>query len=110
MASNSSTSFVGILARLFWMMAGPAALLLLAYTLAENQKGWFAPSSIAFLVVLAVVVITRWLDPLTSEGEPVTHAHLRRYTLIVLGIGLTAWAVANLIGNHWLATAVTTPG
>ena len=104
MASPPSTSIIGVLSRLFWMMAGPATLLLLAYTLAENEKGWFAPSSIAFLVVLAVVVIARWLDPQTSDGEPTTPAHLRRFTVSTVGIGLVAWAVVNLLGNHWLAS------
>jgi len=103
MAINQSSSLVGILARVFWMMVGPAILMLLAYSLTGNAKGWFAPSSIAFLVVLAAVTITRWLDPRTSEGEPTTPAHLRRYTVSTVGIGLVAWAVANLVGNHWLA-------
>jgi hypothetical protein len=86
------------------MMAGPATLLLLAYTLAENQKGWFAPSSIAFLVVLAAVIIARWLDPQTSDGERTTPVHLRRFTVSTAGIGLAAWVVVNLLGNHWLAS------
>jgi hypothetical protein len=103
MASDQSTSFLGILARLFWMMVGPAILMLLAYSLTGNAKGWFAPSSIAFLAVLAAVTIARWMDPRTSEGAPTTSAHLRRYTVSTLGIGLVAWVVANLLGNHWLA-------
>lgn len=104
MASNQSTSLIGIFARLFWMMAGPAILLLLAYTLASNEKGWLAPSSIAFLVVLAGVVIARWLDPHTSEGEPTTPAHLRKYMVSTVGMGLLAWVIANLLGNHLLAS------
>jgi hypothetical protein len=103
MATNQSTSLVGIFARLFWMMVGPAILMLLAYSLTDDAKGWFAPSSITFLVVLAAVTITRWLDPRTSDGEPATRAHLRRYTVSTVGIGLVAWAIANLVGNHWLA-------
>jgi hypothetical protein len=59
---------------------------LLAYTLTESEKGWFAPSSIAFLIVLAAVIIARWLDPHTSDGEPTTPAHLRWFTV-------SAWAL-----------------
>lgn len=103
MASTQPTSGMVILVRLVWMLLGPAILLLLAYSLATSQKGWLAPASIAFLVVLVVVVIARWLDPNTSEGEPTTSAHLRRYTVTTIGTGLAAWAVANLLGNHWLA-------
>lgn len=84
------------------MFIGPATLLLLAYTLATNQKGWFGAASITFLVILMVVMVSRWFDPQTSEGEPTTSAHLRRYTISTLGAGLAAWLVANLLGNHWL--------
>ena len=104
MSSPHSTSPIGIVARLFWMLAGPAALLLLAFSLAGKQDGWFSSQSIAFLVVLAAVIATRWLDPQTSEGEPTTGAHLRKYSATAVGVGLVAWAVANLLGNHWLAS------
>jgi hypothetical protein len=104
MATNQSTSIAALFARFFWMFAGPATLLLLALNLADNDKGWFAPSSIAFLVVLAAVIFIRWLDGQTSEGEPVNANHLRKYTLIALAVGAGMWAVANLVGNHWPAS------
>lgn len=86
------------------MLAGPAALLLLAFSLADKKDGWFSSQSIAFLVVLAAVIVTRWLDPQTSEGEPTTGAHLRMFTATAVGVGMAAWAVANLLGNHWLTS------
>jgi hypothetical protein len=104
MASNQSTSLLGVFTRITWMMAGPAILLLLAYSLVTNEKGWLAPSSVAFLVVLIAVVLARWLDPLTSEGETATAAHLRRYTLMALGIGIAVWAIVNVLGNHWFVS------
>ena len=84
------------------MLAGPAALLLLAFSLAGKKEGWFSSQSIAFLVVLAAVIVTRWLDPQTSEGEPTTGAHLRMFTATAVVVGLAAWAIANMLGNHWL--------
>ena len=86
------------------MLAGPAALLLLAFSLAGKQDGWYSSQSIAFLVVLTAVIATRWLDPQTSEGEPTTGAHLRMFTVIAFGIGLGAWAIANMLGNYWRAS------
>jgi hypothetical protein len=103
MSSPHFTSPIGIVARLFWMLAGPAALLLLAFSLAGKKDGWFSSQSIAFLVVLAAVIATRWLDPQTSDGEPTTGAHLRMFTVMAVGVGLAAWAIANVLGNHWLA-------
>lgn len=86
------------------MLAGPAALLLLAFSLAGKKDGWFSSQSIAFLVVLAAVIATRWLDPQTSEGEPTTGAHLRMFTAAAVGVGLAAWAIANVLGNYWRAS------
>jgi hypothetical protein len=86
------------------MLAGPAALLLLAFSLAGKQDGWFSSQSIAFLVVLAAVIATRWLDPQTSDGEPTTGAHLRMFTATAVGVGLAAWAIANMLGNYWRAS------
>jgi hypothetical protein len=97
MSSSQTTSFVAIVARLIWMLAGPAALLLMAYSLLRNENGWLSSQSIAFLVVLAVVIIARWFDPQTSEGQPTTTAHLRTFTAAAAGIGLAAWAVTNVI-------------
>ena len=104
MSSPHSTSPIGIVARLFWMLAGPATLLLLAFSLAGKKDGWFSSQSIAFLVVLAAVIATRWLDPQTSDGEPTTGAHLRMFTATAVGVGLAAWAIAIMFGNHWLAS------
>jgi hypothetical protein len=104
MTLNPSTSFIGIFVRLFWMMIAPAVLLLLAYSLTQNAKGWFAPSSIAFLAVLLACLLARRLDPLTSEGTPTTSTHIRRYTIGLLSIGLSVWVIANLLGRYWLAS------
>jgi hypothetical protein len=104
MASTESTSALGILNRMVWMFIGPATLVLVAYGLATNPKGWLGTSGIVFLVTLLVVIAARSFDPHTSEGEPTTSAHLRRYSIITFGIGLAAWAVANMLGNHWPAS------
>ena len=95
MASFQTTSLRAIAARLLWMMAGPAILLLLGLWLATNSDVWLSRSSIAFLVLLGAVVLARWCDPYTAEGTPVSTKQLRRYTVGALGIGLAGWAAAN---------------
>jgi hypothetical protein len=103
MASNQSTSGFQVFVRVFWMMIGPGILSILALTIAEGHKGWFAARSIAFLVVLIVVTIARRLDPLTPDGEPATQGDFRWYTVFTMSLGLAAWIFANLLGNHLLA-------
>lgn len=106
-SSPHSSELVGV-ARIFWIMIGPAVLVLLGMGIVTRGNGWFTPQDIAFLAVLGVVVAARWYEfhggsPQTSTGEPATPAHLRRFVLCALTAGLGAWIVANLIGNYWLA-------
>jgi hypothetical protein len=97
MATNQSSSVIAAFARLFWIFAGPAALILLAFTNARKDEDWFAPASTAFLIVLMGVIVARRLDPSNSYGEPATPAEFRTFSGGVLVAGLLAWVIANLV-------------
>ena len=99
MASNQPVSGLAVLARIFWMMAGPAILLLSAYIAYTTGKGWLSPASITFLVVLAAVVGARCVDPQTADGEPSTTADLQRFAGKTIAAGLVVWAAANFLGS-----------
>lgn len=91
------------LARLVWFLFGPMLLLVFAILIAEKGGGWLGPLSLAFLAILAMTVLARWLDfrgglARTAEGTPATPAHLRRYVMASLLIGFAVWTIANLIG------------
>jgi hypothetical protein len=100
MEANRSSGLVA-LARLFWMLIGPAILFMLAGTIAGNDTGWFAPASIAFLVILPVMIAARWMDGDNSYGDPTTPAEVTTYTIGAIIVGLALWVVANFAGNHW---------
>jgi hypothetical protein len=100
-SSNETTSLRQVVVRMFWMMLGPGVLALLLFNIAGQGKGWLATSSIAFLVVLGGVILARSFDPRNSFGEPSTTADFRRYAVGALGLGVAAWALANLLGIHW---------
>lgn len=90
---------------MFWIMLGPGILFLLGLSIARGGGGWFTLKDIAFVAVLAGLVLGRFVefrggDPRTATGEPATREHLRRYIVLILTIGLGVWIVANLIGNH----------
>ena len=104
MASKQPTSLAVTLARMFWILIGPAFLSIAAIAIAENHKGWFAPRSIAFLVVLALVIVARWLDPDTSDGAPITSSQLQKYFILTIVLGMAGWAAANMLGDYWQAT------
>lgn len=102
-----TTPVVPALARLFWMMIGPLVLILLTFVILQMGQGWLTAADIAFLAILAGVILARWLEfqggqPQTATGEPATPAHLRRFIVAALPIGLGIWVIANLLGNHWL--------
>ena len=95
----------GCFARIVWFLFGPMALLVLALMIAEKRGGWLGLSSIAFLVILVVTVVTRWVDlrggnSLTAEGKPATVADVRRFTAISLIVGMAVWCAANVIGQR----------
>lgn len=107
MAPNPTTSFSALFGRLYWMMIGPMILTLLAVTIINIGSGWFTLADFAFLALVGGLILGRWLEfrggaPLTYTGEPASPAHLQRFVLWTIIVGLTAWVIANLIGNHWL--------
>lgn len=102
---ENSTSGSAPLGRMIWMMIGPATLFLLGLNIVLNGGGWLSKKNIAFLAVLGVMIIGRFLefrggDPRTASGEPATRDHLRRYIMLVLVTGLGVWTIVNLIGNR----------
>lgn len=108
MQSTGTNSALVLLGRVFWMFLGPMILVFLGYSIVRIGNGWFTPADIAFLVVVGVLVLARWLEvrggnPQTASGEPATPEQFRRYILLAPLVGIMVWIGANLIGNHWLA-------
>jgi hypothetical protein len=109
MSTEHAPSLSLFLSRIVWMMFGPLFLLLCAGKVISTGNGWFTPADIAYFVVLAVTIFARWFEflkgnPQTSTGEPATPADLQRYVLTMLALGGGVWVIANLFGNHLLAS------
>lgn len=105
--SQLSNSSLVLFSRIFWMAIGPGILALLTLIIIDQGLGWFTTVDMAYLAVLGVLVVARWIefqggDPHTSTGEPATPSDLRRYALYAMIIGLITWIVANFIGIHLL--------
>jgi hypothetical protein len=106
-SSQQTTALVPFLSRVFWGVFGPLILLLCLFQIVSSGGGWFTQVNIIFLGVLVGLLVARWLDfragnPLTATGQPATTAHLRRYALKTLLIGVGVWVMANLMGNYWV--------
>jgi hypothetical protein len=104
---DDSTSLSDVVARIFWMMVGPLSLALLAFTIIRIGSGWLTWADLGYMAVLAGMLVARWLEfrgghPRTTDGQPATPIHLRRYIQSAVPLALGMWVVANVIGNHML--------
>ncbi len=107
MSDAPVTSIKVVLARLFWMLLGPAFLTICLYRIATAGTGWTTFADLVYFVILGGMILGRWVEfragnPRTSTGEPAAPADLRRYVLAVAAGGLLLWVVANVVGNHLL--------
>jgi hypothetical protein len=107
MENLRETSASAFLGRIFWMMAGPLCLTLLAFNIIQSGSGWLTWTDLAYLAVLGGMLLARWLEfrggnPRTADGQPATWDHLRHYVQAMVPIGLAVWAMANVMGNHLL--------
>jgi hypothetical protein len=105
MVNRSAHPAAGFVGRLTWMLIGPAALFLTGLAVVRGS-GWLTWPDLAYMAALGVTILGRWVeylagDPRTADGEPATAAHVRRYSLAAVVIGLGVWAALNVWANHW---------
>jgi hypothetical protein len=108
MTEEISSPDAAPLARLFWMMIGPILLFILAFANTMDRNGWHSGADIGFFIVLIATVYARWREyraggAQTADGQPATPAQVHRFIAATLAIGLAVWAIANAIGNYWMA-------
>jgi hypothetical protein len=106
-AASHTTAPSAALGRIVWMMLGPLLLIVAGFAIVSAADGWTALSDIAYLVILAAMLVGRWLEfrggqPERADGEPATASDLTRYLLVAPVIGLAGWVLANLVGNGLL--------
>ena len=95
-----------LVGRVFWMMLGPALLLVcIAIILNAPGAGWRTTIDLAYFLVLAATIGGRFIEhgggsPRNGLGEPATAWELRRYVLVAVPLAIAAWCVANYIANR----------
>jgi hypothetical protein len=108
MAERTTPGYAGF-ARLYWMFLGPMLSLLALISVVNDGGGWVTTRNLVFFAMAALLLVCRWAefhagDARTSEGEPATPAHLRRYLLMAALLGAAAWIAANLAGRFVAGT------
>ena len=90
----------GLVVRMIWLLAGNAALFMLAIFI--FQKRDFSAFDVGFWAIVAVLVLLRYIDitrlkGLTSNSEPATLKHWRRYVIRLLVASAAMWGLAHAI-------------
>jgi hypothetical protein len=98
------------LARLFWLYAGPMIMLLTSFSIVRAGSGWTTYLDAVFLVVLGLTIFARWYELHSGHGcdgfgNPVTMAVFPKYLGLIVPVAVAAWVIANMLGNHILASA-----
>jgi hypothetical protein len=92
----------GCLARVLWMVAGNIALVLVLMSVARSPTWTLGPLDVFFWACLVGLVLVRYVDVTrlngrTTEGEPATMAHFRRYAAGLTTLGGAAWSAAQSV-------------
>lgn len=104
--TTGRTSTLGALLRLYWMLVGNAGAFLIAASEIHDRTHLVWKDALFVALVLSLP-LARWLDArkfggTTADGEPVTAAGLRRYTIAVLAIFTVIGIGFHLVRAYWL--------
>lgn len=94
-------------ARITWLFFGPMVAAILLAAIVVRGTGWLTTLDLAFAVVLALMLIGRWVEQrsgaaTTYTGEPATRGDFRAYMTWAPLAGAALWTTANIFGNHLL--------
>ncbi len=108
MVAIRSDAQLAAVGRIFWMMVGPACLLVCTVLIMNpSGTGWHTGADIVYWVALVGMLLGRWLEhsggnPRNGLGQPATADDLRRYLIVATAVGATVWVAANILSNHVL--------
>ena len=91
------------LCRIYWMIFGNLALFVLLVLIFEKRIPFFSGIDVACGMILASLILVRYVDirylgGTTTDAEPTTLSHWRRYAATLTGIVVAAWVAAHLAG------------
>ena len=93
----------GCLLRLVWMLAGHGVLLVLLLVITQSDRGLLSLVSVAFWVVVGLVVWARHVDvtrcngTMTDGETPATLGDFKRFRSWLVGISGAAWVLAHAL-------------
>jgi hypothetical protein len=100
-----STSSLGCLLRVYWMLGGVAVFMFSGLWIAvSSDSAWFCAIDVLFGAGLFSAILARYLDichfnGTKATGEPATMNDWRRYAILMLVVGCAVWGLAH--GVAW---------
>jgi|GEM_PF-1768706 len=90
------------LPRLYWMLLGPALMVVTAALIAKHTSWSLGWRDIVFWGAIGSLIGVRHLDVhrfggKSADGTPVTGRDLRRHTMIIAAVGLLLWVLAHSV-------------
>jgi len=100
----------GFGARLWWMFFGNVVLAFSIIFIVQNGGGFFQTADWVFWIILASLVLIRYLDirfldGCTGVGEPATIAHWIKYAALLTALSTALWVLAHAAGYLFVARA-----
>jgi hypothetical protein len=100
MTERPINSFAVFFSRLTWMIFGPVMLLLVLSAISRTAESAMSVADFVFFGILAAMIACRFYEfrtgqALTASGDPMTHAIVVRYSLIVVLLGVVAFAIVK---------------
>ncbi|HVC93128.1 MAG TPA: hypothetical protein VND64_05525 [Pirellulales bacterium] len=104
---HGTSSLRLLVARLTWMLIGPATLVIIGLKIASAGDGWLTRLDAIFFGVVGMILMARWSELKSGEGrdsfgEPSTIATFPRFVRTFAAVAIAAWTIANIMGNHIL--------
>lgn len=99
---GAKASLAGSVARVYWMLAGNAALSLLAIGIVQHGRERTWVTDAAFWATFASLLLVRYVDitrlrGTTASGEPASIGDWYRYAGGLLLLSLTVWILAQAV-------------
>jgi hypothetical protein len=96
----------GILARIWWMLFGNAVLALSLIFILRHEGGFFHSADGVFWVVVATLILVRYLDVKFWAGQTATGRYASmtdwlRYVVLLLACSVVLWGIAH--GANYLS-------
>jgi hypothetical protein len=100
---TTPTNPASVLLRIFWLLAGYIVIAILALFISQSEgTTMLSLMDPALWLVAALMIAARYVDitrygGATSDGQPATLVHWRRYALLVLAVAAVSWLGAHAV-------------